>query len=371
MAAVSIVLPTYNGERYIEESVGSIIGQSFRDWELIIVDDGSTDKTAELARRFEKTDPRIRVIRNETNRKLPASLNRGFAASGGQYLTWTSDDNLYMPTAIEEMVCFMQRHREYPMVCADMKIIDENGGFVRDSPPYSEGEMYYNDCAGACFMYRREILDTVGGYNEDMFCVEDYEYWLRILKEYGAIGHLEKTLYYYREHGNSLTATKRKEVKRKLLSLRIRELDWLLSKVTSKAALYCSMYYDYCFADGVPTGEETAKLRSAIPETRIDCSGEGIGTKPYIIWGAGDYGRRARAALGDKAAFFADRSPQLAGTIVEGLRVLSLDEMCEKSGEYEIVIAIRTEDVYWLLRYAISRGIGRCKVFQRLLNKTQ
>ena len=86
---VSIVLPTHNGARYLEQAVQSCLDQTYRNWELIIVDDASTDETPALIARLVAADSRIRSIRNEVNQKLPGALNTGFAQARGEYLTWT------------------------------------------------------------------------------------------------------------------------------------------------------------------------------------------------------------------------------------------------------------------------------------------
>ena len=91
---VSIVLPVWNGEKYLTTAINSILAQRFADFELIVVNDCSTDKYAVIARGFAAADPRIRVIDNERNLKLPASLNRGFKTARGAFFTWTSDDNV-------------------------------------------------------------------------------------------------------------------------------------------------------------------------------------------------------------------------------------------------------------------------------------
>ena len=90
---ISIVLPSYNGARYVCESIDSCLRQSYHNWELIIVDDASTDDTPSIIAEYVARDHRIRSIRNAVNRRLPGSLNIGFADASVQFLTWTSDDN--------------------------------------------------------------------------------------------------------------------------------------------------------------------------------------------------------------------------------------------------------------------------------------
>ena len=126
MPKVTIVLPTYNGSKYLRNSIESVIDQTYKDWELVIVDDCSTDETFQIANDFKQKDERIIVIHNCINKKLPASLNIGFQNAHGEYFTWTSDDNIYEKDAIEKMVKYLDANRNIPMVRADMLLIDEN-----------------------------------------------------------------------------------------------------------------------------------------------------------------------------------------------------------------------------------------------------
>src|SRR5690348_15907921 len=102
---VSIVLPTYKRMDVLPHAIRSVLAQSYADFELIIVDDNSPDGTERVVASF--TDPRIRYVRNDENQRLPRALNRGFSLARGEYLTWTSDDNLYAPEAIARMVAVL------------------------------------------------------------------------------------------------------------------------------------------------------------------------------------------------------------------------------------------------------------------------
>ena len=213
MCQVSIVLPSYNGEKYLRSAIDSIICQTFIDWELILVDDCSTDSTYEIMLQYEKRDGRIHVFRNERNMNLPNSLNRGFEKAHGDYMTWTSDDNIYDPQAIEIMYSFFKLHPESHMVCADMRLIDSFGHFLGNAEPYNQDRFFYNNNVGACFMYDRTVLKEIGLYNPEFFGIEDYDYWLRVLHKYGQIAHLNMILYSYRIHERSLSVQKFYEIK--------------------------------------------------------------------------------------------------------------------------------------------------------------
>jgi glycosyltransferase involved in cell wall biosynthesis len=199
---VSIVLPTHNGSRYIRQSIESCFAQTHQNWELIVVDDASTDDTPSVLRDY--ADPRMRVIRHEPNRGLPATLNYGFQQATGEYLTWTSDDNWYAPRAIEEMVRALDTRPEVGLVHADAWLVDENGSRTGEFRAANIGGLEHGNCVGACFLYRRGVYESVGGYDPAWRLVEDYEYWLRIASRF-PIFSLDQPLYYYREHGESLT----------------------------------------------------------------------------------------------------------------------------------------------------------------------
>lgn len=202
---VSIVLPTYNGSQYLGQAVQSCLDQTYTNWELIIVDDASTDNTPGLIAQFSAADGRIRSVRHNTNRKLPAALNTGFSLAQGEYLTWTSDDNCYRPNALAEMVAFLETRPEVDIVYTDYTVIDESGEPVRLVRVSSLEELVNRNCIGPCFLYRRAVHDALGGYAEDLYLAEDYDFWLRA-SIWFRFEALHKDLYLYRHHSTSLTA---------------------------------------------------------------------------------------------------------------------------------------------------------------------
>src|SRR3974390_1650594 len=122
--SISIILPTYNGAAYIRESLDSCLNQSFQDFELIVVVDGSTDDTEGILHSF--SDRRLRILK-QNNQGLPAALNAGFAQARGGFFSWTSDDNIYLREAMEVMWQYLHDHPDTPMVCTDCLSIEESG----------------------------------------------------------------------------------------------------------------------------------------------------------------------------------------------------------------------------------------------------
>jgi glycosyltransferase involved in cell wall biosynthesis len=220
---VSVVLPVHNGARYVAASIESVLRQTYRNLELILVDDGSVDETPRVLDSY-RHDPRVRIIR-QTNQKLPAALNTGFAESKGEYRTWTSDDNVMLPDMLQELVTFLERQPDVEMVYADQELIDEEGEPLLQSDycpgyqtppggnlicwPRDPGELNFvqNNYFGACFLYRAWAGMLVGDYSTSLFGFEDYDYWMRMnalfrVRHFGQ----RRSLYHYRVHRKSLSS---------------------------------------------------------------------------------------------------------------------------------------------------------------------
>jgi glycosyltransferase involved in cell wall biosynthesis len=238
--AVSIVLPTWNGAAHIREAVDSCRLQTYQDWELIIVDDASTDATPAMVEEFVASDRRIFSRRHAENLRLPAALNTGFAFARGRYLTWTSDDNSYQPDAIAELVRFMESRPNIGIVYSDFVRVDE-GGRVLDCVEVGEPEgLAIDNCIGPCFLYRREVHERCGGYCEEMYLAEDFDFWLRASREF-KLAPFHRPLYCYRIHPGSLTAQKRDQVVASVdrtLARNLPLISWMAPAVRAKSFLH-------------------------------------------------------------------------------------------------------------------------------------
>jgi glycosyltransferase involved in cell wall biosynthesis len=204
---VSIVLPTYNGSRYLDASISSCLNQSYSNIELIIVDDCSTDATPDIIRGRAASDARITIVAHERNRKLPGALNSGFARARGEYLSWTSDDNLYQPSAIERMVSALRDRPDASVAYAGYAVIGDRGQVLNTEPARKPSSLVLGNVVGACFLYSREVHDTVGPYDETIFLAEDYDFWLRAAQRFQFVA-LDTELYFYRQHQQSLSASR-------------------------------------------------------------------------------------------------------------------------------------------------------------------
>ena len=165
-------MPTFNGEKYLRQSLESCLKQTYQNIEVIIVDDGSTDTTPQIIHSYE--DDRIISLRHDQNRGLPHSLNSGFAKATGNYLTWTSDDNYYETSAIESILNFL-KSKKASFVYGDFYLLTDNAALPPrliklEYPPVLE----IRNSIGP-FFYTREVLYEVGGYDDKKLP------WLRIM----------------------------------------------------------------------------------------------------------------------------------------------------------------------------------------------
>lgn len=365
---VSVILPTYNGEKYLAQSIESVLSQTYQNLELIIVDDCSTDGTSEIIRLFAERDSRIRVSRNGENQKLPRSLNIGFRQAAGDYLTWTSDDNFYEDHAIETMVRALERHPDYGMVYCDMTCIYEDGVQLR-RPPLDIERFYVDDVVGACFLYRRQVLETVGEYDPDMILVEDYDYWLRVRQQYEVL-YLPQRLYQYRFHGSSLTMTKEREVAAQRQHMRLRHLDFLLERASEseREVLFLDMW--------MHTSQETWALRERFFSNGVLPDGlkwlnrlmeEGDWEKDgrkIILFGAGMYGQKALRYFGaDRIICFVDNNEKIWGTRLHNIPVIPFRELKQRRGDCRVVISMASRNAVSAARQLETEGVKDFSIF--------
>jgi glycosyltransferase involved in cell wall biosynthesis len=221
---VSLVLPTRNGSRYLNESVQSIVDQSWTDWQLTLVNDASTDSTGALIDAWVARDARIAALHLKENVGLPRALNLGFAQARGELFTWTSDDNRYRPQALAALAGHLDAHPEIDLVYSDWSKIDDAGKVVegvRVRPPEALPE---TNCVGASFLFRRNVFEALGGYDAELFLAEDYDFWLRSLVRF-RLAALHEDLYEYRVHQRALTSTRQRDIRAMAMRALLRWID--------------------------------------------------------------------------------------------------------------------------------------------------
>jgi glycosyltransferase involved in cell wall biosynthesis len=210
---VSVVISCYNSEKYVEIAIQSILDQTYRNLEIFITDDCSTDGTYTILEKLAAKDERIILLKNEKNLKLAKSLNNMIALAKGKYIARMDADDISMPRRIEKQVVVLETHPEYAMCGTNAWVIDEKGKKVKQrKSPLSNEEInivkYYNcPFLHPTVLIRREIIQTIK-YNEEFNVIQDYELWFRILSYYKAI-NLKEYLLEYRVHSECITITSR------------------------------------------------------------------------------------------------------------------------------------------------------------------
>lgn len=202
---ISIILPVFNGEDYLSDSIQSCLDQTYKNFELIIVDDASTDSSPDIARAFGVKDSRIKLIENEKNLKLPASLNIGHRNAQGKYLTWTSDDNILKPKFLELLSDSLIKHN-VDVIFSNFEIIWKDGTFKREQKAGPVSGLLFGNTIGASFLYKEEVFKRLDGYKENLFLAEDYHFFLMASINF-KFYHLKENLYKYRIHSASLSGS--------------------------------------------------------------------------------------------------------------------------------------------------------------------
>jgi len=211
--SVSVIIRGYNRERYIGQAIESVLAQTYTDFDLLVWDDGSTDKTAQIAIEYAKKDRRVRVAACD-HRGAVKSLKAAVADSFGAYLCWVDSDDLLSPTALEETVAVLEKNPSVGMVYTDYQLIDTVGRIKghgrRCRIPYSKDRLLLDFMTFHFRLIRRSVFEQAGGINEEFRCAEDYDLCMR-LSEVTEIRHIQKPLYYYRVHPESISQRMRIE----------------------------------------------------------------------------------------------------------------------------------------------------------------
>lgn len=184
---ITVLMSIYNGERHIAEAVESVLTQNFRDFELLLVNDASTDKTDEIIHTFK--DSRIRIVKNPKNLGLTRSLNIGLKLARGEFIARLDADDVSFPNRLRRQHDFLNNNRDAGLVSSQAEVIDDSGKIVRywDINLSSEQIFYeisfYNCICGSSVMYRKDIVLDIGGYNEKYKLAQDFDLWQRLSRK--------------------------------------------------------------------------------------------------------------------------------------------------------------------------------------------
>jgi glycosyltransferase involved in cell wall biosynthesis len=184
---VSILLPTFNGGNYISKSIHSVLSQSFTNYELIVIDDGSNDDTPQVVKQFAAYEHRIRYIRQNCNRGFQQTLNYGLQLSKGEYIARIDDDDIWIDKdKLAQQVLYLDSHPGHVLIGTGHIFVDETGKeLYRYQPPETDRQirnniLWANGFLHSAVMYRRDLAIKVGGYNYPKIHGDDYDLWLKL-----------------------------------------------------------------------------------------------------------------------------------------------------------------------------------------------
>lgn len=206
---VSIITPAYNAERLLSDTVASVLAQTFKDFELLVVDDGSSDGTLELARHWARTDARVRVFTHH-NRGSSAARNIGIRHSRGEYIALLDSDDLWQPIFLATQMAIFDQHADVDVVTGNAYNL--GGGFDGQPlrPAGSEWRrlslldiIEHEDAVCIMSVFRRTVPERIGGFDENAPHNEDYDYWIRAAHAGFSFIDNPAPLAYYRRHADS------------------------------------------------------------------------------------------------------------------------------------------------------------------------
>jgi glycosyltransferase involved in cell wall biosynthesis len=213
---VSVIIPCYNSENYIKKTIDSVLIQTYKNIEIIVVNDGSTDSSLAVLKTYGKS---IKIIEHDSclNKGQSASLNLGIVSSNSEYVAFLDSDDVFLPHKIEIQVAFMEKFKNIGLVYTNGYAIDENDNNLYKI--YNKKHIEYNNpnCVlldfyffPSCILLRRNVLEKAGFFDEKLRAAQDHDLALRIC-EITSIAYLDEILFCYRRHKNSISAKNAKK----------------------------------------------------------------------------------------------------------------------------------------------------------------
>lgn len=259
MPKVTILMPVYNGEDFLRESIESILNQTFTDFELLIIDDGSTDQSVSIIKSY--ADSRIRLKMNKTNERLSATLNKGIASAKGKYIARMDSDDISFAKRLEKQVDFMDRNPEIGLCGTAMKIMPTD--LLVEYPSFHDDilcrMLFSNSFSHPTLMYRKSVLNKNGlYYDTEIPYAQDYDLCWR-MANVSMTANIQETLLYYRIHDEQVSFKHRDEQQRVCRNIVLQQLYNLgIEPSDEELSLHMSLFnFDF-----LPTEEYVQQVRN-------------------------------------------------------------------------------------------------------------
>ncbi len=250
MPKISVIMPAYNAEKYIAEAIDSILNQTFGDFEFIILNDCSTDRTEEIIRSY--TDPRIVSLKNEQNMGVAATLNKGLSVAKGEYIARMDADDISLPERFAKQVAFLDKNPAVAVLGTNVERFDESGSLgtsqLATDPKQMHIDMFFFcGIAHPSVMMRASAVRKLDGYDLAFEGLEDYELWCRVARQH-QITTLPEVLLRYRIHSAQVTKRPSEAYFARLRRLKEKQLQWLNLPIQGAKA---ECYIAFCRSEQV------------------------------------------------------------------------------------------------------------------------
>ena len=236
---ISVIMSVYNGEAYLAEAIDSVLGQSFTDFELIVINDCSTDGTVELLKYYESLDSRVKVHTNEVNLRLPSSLNKAISLAEGKYIARMDADDICLPDRLEKQYAFMEAHPEVALSsCRFMTlkngVIASGGcGGKTDHESIKALLLVTNPILHPGIIAKADVIRALE-YDKSFTCTEDMELWSRFVMAQHTIEIQSEYLMIYRLHDKQITETTRERQRGEVIAIQKRYCGELLAEMSEE-----------------------------------------------------------------------------------------------------------------------------------------
>lgn len=211
---VSVVVPVYNDDEYIEAAIESVLEQSVESVEVLVIDDGSTDDTRQRLEQY-RSEPRLTVISHAENQGLPAALNTGLEHATGTYVMRQDADDCSLPGRLQDQYDYLSANSDVAVVTSGVEVIDDAGDVLYTlTGPIDPGPQLQsqNSIVHGATMFRRDAVEAVGGYDEFFRFCQDYDLWIRLRRANYRIRTIQRPLYQLRREAELLTVERRRKI---------------------------------------------------------------------------------------------------------------------------------------------------------------
>lgn len=338
---VTVYITNYNYEKFLRQSIESVLNQSLQDFELIIIDDGSKDGSKAIIEEY-RTNEKISIIYQQ-NKGLNITNNVAMRTAKGKYLMRLDADDFLEPDALEVMSTVLDKDDELGLVFPDYYYVNAEGLKTGEEKRHNfekEVSLYDQPAHGACTMVRLEFLKALGGYNESFTCQDGYDLWIKFIMHH-KVTNVSQPLFFYRRHGNNLTTNEERilETRKKIKELFVNQhlkTKRTLCIIPLRSAFIGDVNWPLHKVDGKTILER--KVETCIDAKKIDHIIISSADEDTLKHAKASFDQHEKVDAIERPKAFSQPNETLKDTIDQALKFAE-----EKYGEFEAIMAVSLE----------------------------